>query len=146
MSSLWTPGGEVPIERRPSAEPHDPPAGAPGATAAGAPGPAEVDDAAMQAAMAEVQAQMLQAPAADVIGQELMVLVQVAVLHLSQPDPRIAEVRLCIDAVAAVVSSLGDRLGPVGDHLRSLLPDLQMACVQASGAPATAETETETEG
>jgi len=120
VSSLWTPGGEVPVnpeqERAQS-------------------GPPNEDEMATQAA--ELQRFLLESPAEDIVAQHAMGLYELAVLHLSQPEPRLAEARLAIDALVALVDGLADRLGEVGRQLREVLPQLQMAFVQlADRAPA----------
>ncbi|HEU5085395.1 MAG TPA: hypothetical protein VFU14_18780 [Acidimicrobiales bacterium] len=124
MSSLWTPGGEVPIERdRPSPRPDERPPDAPGA---GTPSSEE----AMAAQAAELQRFLLETPAQDVVAQHAMGLYELAVLHLSQPEPRLGDARLAIDALAALLDGLTGRLGDVGRQLRDVLPQLQMAFVQ----------------
>lgn len=128
MSSLWTPGGEVPIERnRPAAEP---PAEEPRGDQAGPVDPeATGDDAAMAA---ELQRFLLESPAEQVVAQHAMGLYELAVLHLSQPEPRLPDARLAIDALAALLEGTGDRLGEAGHQLRQVLPQLQMAFVQVA--------------
>lgn len=145
MSSLWTPGGEVPIERdRPSPPPEEGPPDGPG------PGSPSSEEA-MAAQAAELQRFLLETPAQDVVAQHAMGLYELAVLHLSQPEPRLGDARLAIDGLASLLDGLTGRLGDVGRQLRDALPQLQMAFVQladraaAGGAPREApEGETET--
>jgi len=116
MSSLWTPGGEVPVGRereQPGPTPEDAP-----------PAP---DDARMAA---ELERYLLEAPADQVVLQHAAGLYELAALHLSQPEPRLADARLAIDALRGLVEGVGDRLGDGGRQLRDLLPQLQMAFVQ----------------
>jgi len=120
MSSLWTPGGEVPVDRGRGGPASTPP------PAAG-PVPQAPDDAAMAA---ELQRYLLEAPAEEVVVQHAVGLYELAALHLSQPDPRLADARLAIDSLRALVEGVGDRLGDAGRQLRDLLPQLQMAWVQ----------------
>lgn len=123
MSSLWTPGGEVPVDRsRPSEEPGDV---APASDAA--------DDEAVRASYEEMTARLLEVPAADVIVQQLMAFYELAVLHLSQPEPDLDAARLAIDTLAAVVDGVGDRLGPAGEQLAAVLPQLRLAFVERTG-------------
>ena len=117
MSSLWTPGGEVPVDRGRTRSPS--PDAAPTAEPR--------DDAAMAA---ELQRYLLEAPAEEVVAQHAVGLYELAALHLSQPEPRLAEARLAIDALRALVDGLEGRLGEAGRQLRDLLPQLQMAFVQ----------------
>src|SRR5918998_844096 len=55
--------------------------------------------------------QLLEAPAGLVVGQQALQFYEVAALHLSQPEPKLEEARIAIDALAAVVDALGPRLG-----------------------------------
>lgn len=133
MSSLWTPGGEVPMERRPPAgeAQNAPPAGQAGA---GQPPSAEeamtADEAAMRAQIEELRRHMLAAPASDIVIEHLAGFYELAVLHLSQPEPRFPEARLAIDAIAAVVDNVGDRLGEAKPQLDAMVNQLRMAFVE----------------
>lgn len=146
MSSLWTPGGEVPVDRnRPTGEGAAHAAAGP-VTAGGsgpdagpgAPGdhdlPGTPDEEAMRAQVAEMQRMMLEAPAAQIVAEHAMSLYQLAVLHLSQAEPRLGDARLAIDALAALVDGVGDRLGPAQAPLAEALPQLKMAFVEVSGS------------
>lgn len=126
MSSLWTPGGEVPVDRsRGGSEP--PPSG----PAAPPPSPGgQPSDEELAAQAAELQRFLLEAPAEEIVAQHAMGLYELAVIHLSQPEPRLGDARLAIDALAALVDGLEGRLGEVGAQLRQALPQLQMAFVQ----------------
>lgn len=136
MSSLWTPGGEVPVDRsRGASEPPPGPTGPPPGTG-GAP---TEDELAAQAA--ELQRFLLEAPAEEIVAQHAMGLYELAVIHLSQPEPRLADARLAIDALAALVDALADRLGEMGAQLRQVLPQLQMAFVQLADRDAATETD-----
>jgi hypothetical protein len=125
VSSLWTPGGEVPVDRTRGAS-DDPPA--PAGPPPGGSGPPTEDELAAQAA--ELQRFLLEAPAEEIVAQHAMGLYELAVIHLSQPEPRLPDARLAIDALAAIVDGLAGRLGDMGAQLRQALPQLQMAFVQ----------------
>ena len=131
MSSLWTPGGEVPVDRdRP-----DQAAGT-GSTR-GAPEPAtaergEPDDAALREQYEQMQRQVLEAPAADVVAQHAATLYELAALHLAQDAPRLAEIRLLIDALDALLDRLRGRLGDAEQPLAAALPQLKVAFVEAT--------------
>jgi hypothetical protein len=139
--SLWTPGGEHPVDRkaepeRPAPSDADGPAGSP----AGPAGPslddlppeqrAQVEEMARQ--MQEAQARMLQAPAAAVVGQEALQFYELSALYLSQDPPRLDDARLAIDAFSAVVEDIGSRLGPAEQPLRQALNQIQLAFVEVS--------------
>lgn len=132
--SLWTPGGEVPVERNRQPEPTPSDEGVSGRV--GGPSledlsPEERAQAEeMIAEMAEVQRQVLAAPAAQVVTNHIAGFYELAALHLSQERPRFDEAQLAIDAMAAVINAVGDRLGENASPLRDALLQLQTAFVQ----------------
>ena len=148
--SLWTPGGEVPIEpnrpasRTPDADGFDPFDGR------------DLDDLspaerqqveAMISEMAEAQRQVLAAPAAVVVANHAMGLFQLAALHLKQPEPDFDAARLAIDTMAGLLDAAGDRLGDDGATLAEGVLELQRAFVaRRSSQPTAAEESTESEG
>jgi hypothetical protein len=130
MSTIWTPSGEQPIRREdPSGQaPPSPPSrggAGPGGGDEGDLSPEEV--AALQA---EVQRELLEAPAAVVVANHCIGLFQLAALHLDQEQPRLEEARLAIDALGAIVESLGPRLGESERPLQDALANLRMAFVE----------------
>jgi hypothetical protein len=69
-----------------------------------------------------------------------MALFELAALHLEreaatggQEKPDLAEASLAIDAMAALVEGLGDRLRPYQGQLQDALNQLRMVFVQISG-------------
>lgn len=92
---------------------------------------------------AELQRFLLEAPAEEIVAQHAMGLYELAVIHLSQPEPRLPDARLAIDALAALVDGVHGRLGEMGDQLRQALPQLQMAFVQLADRSAGRDTGTE---
>lgn len=138
MSTLWTPGGEVPVDRnrqaaaasaRPEAPPETP------------------DEAQVRAQIEQMQRLMLERPAAEIVAQHAMGLSELAVLHLNQPEPRLGDARLAIDALAALVDGLEGRLGEAEAVLRQTLPQLRMFFVEKadrSREPASASASEET--
>jgi hypothetical protein len=148
--SLWTPSGEHPVERpdRPAPSATSPPQDIP--TAPPASGPTSLEDLSPEErAQAEefarqvdtARRQLLDAPAGSVVGQQALQFYELAALHLSQPDPRLEDARVAIDAFAAVVNGLGPRLGEAEHPLRQALNQIQLAFVQVSGVGGgTAET------
>jgi hypothetical protein len=125
MSSLWTPGGERPVPR---AEPEpEPPARPPRRPA----GPEDLSDEEMAEQMRLMQEQVLATPAAIVVANHAMALFELAALYLSPEPPLLDEARVAIDAMAAVVESVGPRFGPNERPLREGLAQLRMAFVEA---------------
>jgi hypothetical protein len=142
MSSLWTPSGEHPVDR-PGAGPASGPPDAPPAAdaAAAAPPGADRELSPEERAAAEDYArqidaareQLLAAPAGLVVGQQALQFYELAALHLSQPEPRIDDARIAIDALAGVVERVGSRLGEAEPALRQALNQIQLAFVEVSG-------------
>jgi hypothetical protein len=80
--------------------------------------------------MEEAQARMLQLPAGTVIGQQALQFYELAAVYLSQDPPRLTEARIAIDALAAVVERLGNRLGEAEPPLRQALNQVQLAFIE----------------
>ena len=111
-----------------------PAAGAPAAEA-GEPSPAEIE-----AEIRRTRDELASIPVADIIANHAVGLWQLAVLHLTpdpddsgQSEPRLDDARLAIDALAALVEGLGERLTPHDEALRDALTQLRLAYVQVSG-------------
>ena len=137
MSGLWTPGGGDP-----SGSPSDPNGSsepAPGST----PSPEEV------AAVRELHERLKATPVADVIVNHAIGIWQLALVHLGvvtppdeqgrRPAPDLASAGLAIDALAALVEGLGDRLAPNDEPLRQVLAQLRLAFVEVANSPAPEE-------
>jgi hypothetical protein len=123
VSSLWTPGGEHPVDRERGASP---PPSAP-------PGPEEEltpeEQAELEAQMAAVQQELLGTPVAVVIANHAVGLFQLAALHLNQRPPDLDAGRLAVDAMAALVEGLSGRLDDQEAPLKEALAQLRMAYV-----------------
>lgn len=136
MSSLWTPYGE----RQPEPEPSGPSAGSAEGGPSGAPsgpGDGELSEAEMREAMGRLAA----TPVRDIIANHAIGLWELAVLHLGLGGAAhvdLGEAALAIDAMAALVEGLGDRLGEHAQPLREALSQLRMAFVQIQEAAAQA--------
>jgi hypothetical protein len=137
--SLWTPGGEIPVDRNRPADRDQAEATAPDQGVSGMVGGPSLDDLSpeeraqaeqMIAEMAEVQRQILAAPAAQVIANHVAGFYELAALHLSQEKPKLDEAQLAIDAMAGVLDTVGSRLGENGAALQQALVQLQMAFVE----------------
>jgi hypothetical protein len=142
--SLWTPGGEHPVDRptgggaAPGSGPPPGPAPDPGPER-----PLTDDEAAqveaMQAELAEARARLLEAPASVVVANHAMGLYELAAIHLTAPEPRLPEAVLAIDALAALVEGLPGRLGEAEPTLREALGQLRAAYVQVRSGGADDE-------
>lgn len=133
MSTLWTPGGEHPVDRG-AAAPEPPSAPAGGADPLADLPPEERAQAEMMAAeMAAARQRVLEAPADMVVANHAMGLYELAAIHLSEHDPDLAAARLAIDAMAQLVEGLPGRLGEAEATLKDGLAQLRMAFVQISG-------------
>ncbi len=127
MSTFWTPSGERPIPRdEPSASP---PSSPPPAGDEGDPTEEEVE-----AHLRAMQEQMLRTPAAIVVANHCIGLLELAALHLGQEPPRLADAQVAIDALAGILESVGSRLGDNGPPLRQALNQMRMAYIEAKTA------------
>ena len=164
--SLWTPSGEHPVDRpgRSSSTPPPRQGPPPGASAPVGPPLTEEELAglspeeraqveAMAQQVEDARRQLLSVPAGPVVGQQSLQFYELAALHLSQPEPRLDDASVAIDALAAVVDALGSRLGPAETPLRQALDQLRIAYVevagrsrQGAGAPGTADPTGPSEG
>jgi hypothetical protein len=124
VSGLWTPSGE----QQPPDQPPD--AGEP------EPSPEEL------AALREVHAKLVATPVEDVIANHALGIWQLALVHLGvitppdeqgrPPVPDLPAAGLAIDAMAALVEGLGERLGVHEPVLRDALSQVQMLFVEVS--------------
>ena len=129
MSTIWTPGGEyVPKPPPAEEEPQPPPPPGPGRPGAGARQPSAEE---VEAAMAEARA-VLATPVIDHLAAHAMGLFDLAALHMAQRPPNLGEAQVAIDAMAALVEGLGERLGKYRASLSDALAQLRLAFVQAS--------------
>ncbi len=98
--------------------------------------PGHVDDQAaeIEAAMAEAKARLAEVPAEVVVTNHVMGLFELGAIHLSADDPDLDAASLAIDAMAAVVEGLGDRLGDDAPTMRDALANIRMAYVTVTSA------------
>ncbi|MEI8000224.1 MAG: hypothetical protein WCI50_02640 [Actinomycetes bacterium] len=145
MSGLWTPGGDLggtPIVGEPASPVGPGLAGtAPDGPLSGTlgderqPSPEEVE------AMRQLLHQLASVPMSEHVLRHVEGLVELAALHLQgfddvEPNPE--EAAIAIDAIAGIVESLGDRLGPNAAPLRDLVAQLRLAWVQVQQGGPTA--------
>ena len=128
MSTFWTPSGERPIPRD-QPEPPAPPSGGPPPDG----GDDEMDDE-LRAELQAMQEQMLRTPAAVVVANHCIGLVELAALHLGQNPPNLADAQVSIDALAGMIDAVGPRMGENGPPLRQALNQMRMAYIEAKNA------------
>ena len=121
MSTLWTPGGEHPVD----------PENEPPSSDFSQLSPEEQEQAeALAAEMAAVREQLAAAPAEIVVANHLMGLYELAAIHLSQQPPKLDQASIAIDAMSAVIDSLEGRLGEAEGTLKDALHQIRLAYVQ----------------
>ena len=130
MSTFWTPSGERPIPRDEPAATQPPPSAPPGGAES------EMDEE-LRAELQAMQEQMLRTPAAIVVANHCIGLVELAALHLGQNPPRLADAQVAIDALAGILDAVGPRLGDNGPALTQALTQMRMAFVEAKTKTAT---------
>ena len=147
MSSLWTPGGEHPVDTTPpstspSTAAADESTADPNlddAIAAALPEGVRLDDLspeeraraeAMVREMAEARTRLLETPAATIVANHGMGLYELGALHLSQEAPDFTQATVAIDGLAGIVEALEGRLGEAEATLREGLDQLRGAFVQ----------------
>jgi len=118
VSGLWTPSGDQPAS----------------------PGPEPSEDEI--AALRDLHARLAATPVADVIVNHAIGIWQLALVHLGvvtppdeqgrRPAPDLASAGLAIDALAALVDGLAERLGEGEEMLREALGQVQMLFVEVA--------------
>jgi len=135
--SLWTPSGEHPVDPSRPAGGDDAGGGAPpGRDRPGTPG-GDLGDGPPtpeEAQLEELRRQLAEAPAEVVIANHAYGLFELAAVYLSQTPPLLPQAQLAIDAMAALVDDLADRLGEAGPALRQALAQVRVAFVELSAA------------
>lgn len=139
MSTLWTPGGEVPVGGRPS----DAGSGSTGTDAAGAgtaaPEELDLDSLSPQEReqaeqyvreLAESRERLKTVPASVVVANHAMGLYELAALHLSNQPPNFAQASVAIDALGSLLDGMTGRLSEAEPTLRDGLSQIRMAFVQ----------------
>jgi hypothetical protein len=138
VSGLWTPGGDPPAH---DDGPGVGPGGVPDLGAGPQLSPEEEAEAREQ--LRQIREQLANTPVADIVANHVIGLWELAILHLTGPDeaagPNLREAGIAIDAVAALVEGLGDRLGQNAEPLREALAQLRLAYVEASRGPSAEE-------
>src|ERR1700678_2357988 len=136
MSSLWTPSGE----HFPKREGDDdaPPPNDPGddadVTQASREAPLTEEQAAAQAEVEAMRAQLAHTPAEVVVANHCYGLFELAAIYLSQTPPQLFQARLAIDGLGALLEGLRGRLGEAEPALLESLSQLRLAFVSLESA------------
>lgn len=142
MSSLWTPHGEQPVgpnQPGPSSSPS--PGSPPGGPGGGYPdefgAPDGGDDEEISPEqMQEMLARLASTPVEAIVTQFAVQLQELAVLHLGisqEQRESLPQASIAIDALGAIVDSLGERLEPNTAALRQVIAQLRLAYVEIAG-------------
>jgi hypothetical protein len=121
VSSIWTPGGEHPVDPEPAGRPAPPPNEDPAR---------ELSDADLTA----LRDQLAHTPAAAVVANHCLGLFELAALHISLQPPQLDQAALAIDGLGAIVERLEGRLGEDEPTLRDALAQIRLAFVQVGAA------------
>lgn len=127
--TIWTPDGERPVSNEP--DPQQPPADQQLT-------PEQEEQArAMAHELAEARARLLETDVSTVVANHAFGIYELAAIHLTADEPKLAEAQLAIDALAALVEGLAGRLGEQEQTLNDALHQVRMVFVQR--APQGAE-------
>jgi hypothetical protein len=118
MASLWTPGGERPVERDAPTD-REP--------------QLTQEQEELLAELQQAREQLAQTSASLVVANHAIGLFQLAAIHLDREPANLDDARLAIDALAALVDGLEGRLGEEEPALREALAQLRLAYVQVAG-------------
>jgi hypothetical protein len=152
MSTLWTPGGEVPVGDRStgasdeSATPDDAAAAAEDFDLDSL-SPEEREQAEQYIReLAESRERLKAVPASVVVANHAMGLYELAALHLSSQPANFAEGAVAIDALGALLDGMKGRLGEAEPTLQDALSQIRMAFVQLKNRPQDADPDETGEG
>ena len=140
MSSLWTPSGEH-FPKEEGGGGADPPPGRPGDTDVTPPSqdvPLTEEQAAAQAEVDAMRAQLAHTPAEVVVANHCYGIFELAAIYLSQNPPQLFQARLAIDGLGALLDGLRGRLGETEPALLESLSQLRLAFVSLEGAEKSA--------
>jgi hypothetical protein len=140
MSSLWTPSGEH-FPKEEGGDAASPPPGQPGdtdVTQTSPEAPLTEEQAAAQAEVDAMRAQLAHTPAEVVVANHCYGLFELAAIYLSQNPPQLFQARLAIDGLGALLEGLKGRLGEAEPALLESLSQLRLAFVSLEGAEKSA--------
>src|SRR5271155_1372109 len=136
MSSLWTPSGEH-FPKREGDDDASPPGdrGDDADVTPASPGePLTEEQAAAQAEVEAMRAQLAHTPAEVVMANHCYGLFELAAIYLSQSPPMLFQARLAIDGLGVLLDGLRGRLGEAEPALHESLSQLRLAFVRLEGA------------
>jgi hypothetical protein len=141
MSSLWTPSGEhfPKKEGDDDASPPNDPRDDADVTQTSQETPLTEEQAAAQAEVEAMRAQLAHTPAEVVVANHCYGLFELAAIYLSQTPPMLFQARLAIDGLGHLLTGLEGRLGDAEPSLREALSQLRLAFVQLDGVERSAE-------
>ncbi len=148
MSSLWTPSGEH-FPKKEGDDAASPPNNGEGDTdvTQTSRGPLTDEQAAAQAEVDAMRAQLAHTPAEVVVANHCYGLFELAAIYLSQSPPMLFQARLAIDGLGYLLDGLRGRLGEAEPALLESLSQLRLAFVSLEGAEkAGAESTAATDG
>ena len=96
-----------------------------------------IDEEQAMAALAEARQRLAEVPVETVITNHAMGMWELAAIHLSSDPADLGSAAIAIDAFAAVVETLGERLGPEHETLTAALSNIRMAFVQVRTSAST---------
>jgi hypothetical protein len=137
MSSLWTPSGEHFPKNEGNdddASPPNDPSDDTDITQASRDEPLTEEQAAAQAEVEAMRAQLAHTPAEVVVANHCYGLFELAAIYLSQTPPQLFQARLAIDGLGALLEGLRGRLGEAEPSLLESLSQLRLAFVSLEGA------------
>jgi hypothetical protein len=141
MSSLWTPSGEH-FPKKEGDDAASPPNDGEGDTDVTGPSreaPLTDEQAAAQAEVDAMRAQLAQTPAEVVVANHCYGLFELAAIYLSQTPPMLFQARLAIDGLGYLLDGLRGRLGEAEPSLRESLSQLRLAFVRLEGSEAAGD-------
>lgn len=81
-------------------------------------------------ALAEARLRLADTPAHVVVANHVVGLYELAAIHLGANPPRFDDARLAIDALAAIVDALGNRLGDDHETFKNALANIRLVYVK----------------
>ena len=99
--------------------------------------PPTEEQAAAQAEVDAMRAQLAQTPAEVVVANHCYGLFELAAIYLSQTPPMLFQARLAIDGLGSLLDGLRGRLGEAEPALLESLSQLRLAFVRLEGAEVT---------